>query len=81
MGFDPRSFLQRLRETNPQIRAAAPEAFDAFVNFHEKALAAGHLDARTKELIALGASVFAKCPYCIPYHVQRSLQLGISPER
>lgn len=80
MGFEPKEFLQRLQETNPQIREASPEAYEAFVQFHEKALAPGRVDARTKELVALGASLFAKCPYCIPYHVQRGLKMGISKE-
>jgi len=80
MGFDPLEFAQRLRETNPQIRDACPEAFTAFLDFHEKALAPGRLDARTKELAALAVSVFSKCPYCIPYHVQRALNMGIGKE-
>lgn len=80
MGFNPREFLKRLRETNPQIHAAAPAAFEAYVQFQEQALAPGKVDARTKELAALAVSVFAKCPYCIPYHVQRALKLGITPE-
>lgn len=80
MGFNPKEFLQRLRETNPQIRAASPEAYDAYVHFHEQALAAGKVDAKTKQLVALGASIFAKCPYCIPYHVQRALSMGITPD-
>ncbi len=80
MGFDPREFLQRLRETNPRIHQAAPEAFEAYIDFADKALAPGRVDARTKELAALAVSVFAKCPYCIPFHVQRALKLGITPE-
>jgi len=78
MGFDPKEFLQRLRETNPQIREAAPEAFEAYVHFQERALAPGKVDARAKELAALACAVFSKCPYCIPYHVQRAFRLGIS---
>lgn len=80
MGSNPREFLQRLRETNPQIRNACPEAFDAYVHFHDKALEAGRVDARTKELIAPGASLFARRPYCIPFHVQRAPRMGITPE-
>lgn len=80
MGFNPKEFLQRLRETNPQIREGFPEAYDAYVHFQEKALEPGRVDARTKELVALGASIFAKCPYCIPYHVQRALSMGITRE-
>jgi len=80
MGFDPIEFEQRLRETNPQIREACPETFAAFLDFHQKALSPGRLDARTKELAAIAVSVFSKCPYCIPYHVQRALNMGISKE-
>lgn len=80
MGFDPREFIKRLRETNPQIRDACPEAFEAYLHFHEKALAPGKVDSRTKELAALAVSVFSKCPYCIPYHVQRAMKMGISEE-
>lgn len=78
MGFDPRDFLQRLRETNPQIREACPEAFEAYLHFHEQALSPGKVDSRTKELAALAVSIFSKCPYCIPYHVQRAFKMGIS---
>lgn len=80
MGFDPREFIQRLRETNPAIHEASPQAFDAYVRFHEQSLSAGKVDARTKELAALAVSVFSKCPYCIPYHVQRALAMGITRE-
>ncbi|OPZ84570.1 MAG: Carboxymuconolactone decarboxylase family protein [bacterium ADurb.Bin429] len=80
MGFDPREFIQRLRETNPEIRDACPETFEAYVRFHEQALTAGQVDARTKELAALAVSVYSKCPYCVPYHVQRALAMGITRE-
>ncbi len=80
MGFEPREFLERLLETNPQIRTACPEAFEAYVQFHEQALAAGKVDSRTKELAALAVAIYAKCPYCIPYHVQRALKMGLTKE-
>jgi len=80
MGFDPIEFEKCLRETNPQIREACPEAFAAFLDFHQKALEPGRLDARTKQLAAIAVSVFSKCPYCIPYHVQRALNMGITKE-
>lgn len=80
MGFDPLEFEQRLRETNAQIGETCPDTFNAFISFHEKALAAGRVDARTKELAAIAVVVFSKCPYCIPYHVQRALNMGITRE-
>lgn len=62
MGFDPLEFTQRLRETLPQINAACPETFTAYLDFHTKALEPGRLDARTKALAALAVAVFSKCP-------------------
>jgi AhpD family alkylhydroperoxidase len=41
-------------------------------------IAAKHLDARTKILIAVGISVSIKCPYCVSYYVNESLKMKIS---
>ncbi|HEX2950154.1 MAG TPA: carboxymuconolactone decarboxylase family protein [Armatimonadota bacterium] len=79
MGFDPREFLQRLRETNPQIRESFPEAYDAYLNFHEKALMPGKVDAKTKELVALGASIFCEMPVLHPVSCPTGAQYGHHP--
>lgn len=36
------------------------------------------LDVRTKELIAVGASVVAKCQPCLTYHVAEARKAGVS---
>lgn len=38
------------------------------------------MDERTKELIAIGASVGAHCQPCLTWHVQKAQELGISDE-
>jgi AhpD family alkylhydroperoxidase len=38
------------------------------------------MDERTKELIAIGASVGAHCQPCLTYHVEKARQLGIDDE-
>jgi AhpD family alkylhydroperoxidase len=38
------------------------------------------MDERTKELIAIGASVGAHCQPCLSYHVEKSRELGINDE-
>lgn len=38
------------------------------------------MDERTKELIALGASVCAHCQPCLSYHVNKAKELGIDVE-
>lgn len=38
------------------------------------------MDERTKELIAIGASVGAHCQPCLTYHVTKARELGIDEE-
>jgi len=38
------------------------------------------MDERTKELIAIGASVGAHCQPCLTYHVEKARELGIAEE-
>lgn len=38
------------------------------------------MDERTKELIAIGASVGAHCQPCLTYHVEKARELGINDE-
>jgi len=37
-----------------------------------------NLEERTKELIAIGASVSAHCQPCLEYHVSKARELGIN---
>lgn len=39
------------------------------------------MDERTKELIAIGASIGAHCQPCLTYHVEKARKLGISEEK
>ncbi|NPU96261.1 MAG: carboxymuconolactone decarboxylase family protein [Candidatus Omnitrophica bacterium] len=38
------------------------------------------MDERTKELIAIGASVSAHCPPCLAWHLGNARELGIGEE-
>lgn len=38
------------------------------------------MDDKTKELIAIGASVGAHCQPCLTYHVEKARELGIADE-
>jgi AhpD family alkylhydroperoxidase len=39
------------------------------------------MDEKTKELIAIGASVTAHCQPCVHFHVKKARELGISEEQ
>jgi AhpD family alkylhydroperoxidase len=48
----------------------------SFSDLGRAATAAGTLDARTKELIALALSVAARCDPCIGFHAKALVKLG-----
>ena len=61
-----------------RMRELAPEAYRAFLDFDGKAFAAGALDAKTKELIAVGIANITQCPWCIDAHTARATKAGAS---
>ncbi|MEF3193973.1 MAG: carboxymuconolactone decarboxylase family protein [Halothiobacillaceae bacterium] len=55
--------------------AGTMQAFNALM---EEVLRADVLDTKTKELIALGMSITARCSYCIGIHVNKALHAGVT---
>jgi AhpD family alkylhydroperoxidase len=60
------------------LRTGAPEVMRAFSQLAQAATSAGALEAKTKELIALGIAVAARCDDCIAFHVKAALERGAS---
>ena len=60
------------------LHGGAPEVMKAFSNIAQAALAPRSLDAKTKELIALGIAVAVRCDDCIGFHVRAALRQGAS---
>jgi AhpD family alkylhydroperoxidase len=58
------------------LRASTPDVMKSFNDLGRAATAAGTLDAKTKELIALALSVAARCDPCIGFHMQTLVKLG-----
>lgn len=71
--------FRRYREKmNERIRAAKNLSINRFFTLDTKAYADGALDARTKEIAGLSASLVLRCDDCIAYHVIRCKELGMS---
>jgi len=49
-----------------------------FTTFMESVLRDGAIDSRTKEMIALGMAITARCAYCIGIHVNKALHAGVT---
>lgn len=60
------------------LRKELSPVMKAFGELGKAATAAGALDEKTKELIALAIGVVARCDGCIGFHVRTLLRLGMS---
>lgn len=69
-----------LRMPTRELRHAIPQVYAGYKELHDSALAAGALDARTKELIALAIAVSKECDGCIAAHAHAAVQHGASPQ-
>jgi len=58
------------------MKSEAGDTMQAFSGFMECVLKDDVLDTKTKELIALGMAITARCKYCICIHVNKVLHAG-----
>lgn len=55
-----------------------PEIINIFRQLQSSVISNGALEAKQKELIAVGIAVAIRCSPCITNHVSNALQMGIS---
>jgi AhpD family alkylhydroperoxidase len=70
------SVMQMMAELSKQ----QPETLRHFKAFMGSTLEEGVLDTRTKELVAVGTAITARCKYCIAIHVEKALNAGATAE-
>ncbi len=58
------------------LRGGAPAIMKAFAGMAQAATASKALDAKTKELIALGIAVAVRCDDCIAFHAKAAAEQG-----
>ncbi len=73
-----RELTQSVSTELASLRTSAPDVMKAFGELGRAATAAGALDKKTKELIALALSVAVRCDPCIGFHTQALVKLGAS---
>ena len=62
------------------LRGGAPAIMKAFAGMAQAATASKALDAKTKELIALGIAVAVRCDDCIAFHVKAAVEQGATKD-
>ena len=68
-----------LRAPTRALRQTIPAVYDGYRELNQAALAAGALDAKTKELIALAIAVSKECDGCIAAHAHAAVLQGAKP--
>lgn len=63
-----------------QLRGGIPDVMKGFSAMAKAAGSDGALDAKTKELVALGIAIAARCDGCIAFHTRTAHELGTSRE-
>jgi AhpD family alkylhydroperoxidase len=66
------------RERGRELNALHPELVRGFGALNRGAAATKHLDAKTRELIALAVAVTTRCEGCIDAHVRRAKAAGVT---
>jgi AhpD family alkylhydroperoxidase len=57
-----------------------PRFREAYFRFYKETYKPSALDRKTKELVAIGASLTAKCQGCIEGHIRKALKFGATRE-
>ncbi|MGG5316182.1 carboxymuconolactone decarboxylase family protein [Enterococcus sp. AZ072] len=62
------------------LKKNSPEVMNKFMGVAKEVLTPKHLDAKTKELVAVGIAVSVRCEDCIMAHVRNAIQTGATME-
>lgn len=63
-----------------KLREGAPAPMRGFSLLAREALKPGALDVKTKELIAIGIAIAARCDGCVGFHAKAAIKAGASRE-
>ena len=74
--LDPRKLLNDFQAGLGKLGQGAPEVAAAFVNMTNACFIEGEIPGKYKELMALSVSCYARCEYCMAYHVFKCFEEG-----
>src|SRR5213078_3819106 len=64
----------------PSYTMVDPRMRKIYFQFYQETYRASHLDRKTKELIAIAASLAAHCKGCLEGHIKKALKFGATKE-
>lgn len=78
--FDWNNYRNELKGRIGEIGKLSPDTVRGYLALSSAGTKTGHLDAKTRELIALAVAVTTRCDGCITVHVDAALKHGASRE-
>lgn len=72
------NFKRRRDHANELILGTGDRVLTRFFNLDRNAYRQGALDAKTKEMLGLVASLVLRCDDCVAYHLDRLVEAGIT---
>lgn len=76
MPKDYKAITRDISAYSAELRKVVPDTMQGFYAMSKSASAAGAVDAKTKELIALAIGVTQHCDGCIGFHAKALVALG-----
>ncbi len=76
MPLDYATYRSHINTQLARLGQELPGPMTGFARLHKKAVEAGALDAKTKQLMALSISVAVRCDGCIAFHTQDAIAAG-----
>jgi len=80
MMFDWNTYRKQLAETIGGMSKLSPDVVRGYAQLGNAGAKAGHLDAKTRELIALAVAVTRQCDGCITTHTDAAVKHGATRE-
>lgn len=74
------TYRNELKTRIGELGTLSPDTVRGYVTLSGAGAKTQHLDARTRELIALAVAVTSRCDGCITVHVEAALKNGASRE-
>ncbi len=72
--------IEKVQAMMKELSRTNRDTMRYFQQFMGSVLEPDALDTKTKELIALGTAITARCKYCIAIHVKKCLEAGATRE-
>jgi AhpD family alkylhydroperoxidase len=80
MMMDWTAYQQQLKANVGEIAKLSPETLRGYAGLSGAGQKTGHLDAKTRELIALGVAISLRCDGCIVTHTDAAIKQGATKE-